>query len=58
MPLLPIGLRCESSSSIVMPLMNCEHADFGLTIVPAAKTPSRRGTRISPVSVLTHTSTN
>ena len=35
-----------------MPPMNCERAVRGLMIRPAAKTPSSRGTRISPVSAL------
>src|SRR5256884_595855 len=41
-----------------MPPRNCERAVFGLTMCPAAKTPSSRGTRTSPVSSLTRTSAN
>ena len=36
-----------------MPPMNCERAVLGLMIRPAANTPSRRGTRTSPVSAST-----
>ena len=45
-------------SPIVMPPTNCERAVRGLMIRPAAKTPSSRGTRISPVSTFTRASTN
>ena len=41
-----------------MPPMNCERAVFGLMMRPAAKTPSMRGTRTSPVSTSTRTSAN
>ena len=43
---------------IVMPPMSCERAVRGLTIRPAANTPSMRGTRTSPVSASTRTSAN
>ena len=41
-----------------MPPISCERAVRGLTIRPAANTPSSRGTRSSPVSMSTRTSTN
>ena len=37
---------------------SCERAVFGLMMRPAAKTPSNRGTRTSPVVTLTRTSAN
>src|SRR6266542_3554271 len=42
----------------VMPPSSCERAVLGLTIRPTAKTPSRRGTRTSPVFSCTRTSAN
>jgi len=43
---------------MVMPPRNCERAVRGLTIRPAAKTPSARGTVISPVPGSISASTN
>ena len=45
-------------SPMVMPPMSCERAVSGLTMRPAANTPSIRGTRTSPVSASTRTSAN
>ena len=45
-------------SPIVIPPMNWEEASWGATMRPAAKTPSSRGTRTSPVSASTLTSAN
>src|SRR6266700_564265 len=42
-------------SPIVMPPRNCERAVFAFMMLPAAKTPSRRGTRTPPLSRLTRT---
>ena len=41
-----------------MPPISCERAVFGLMIRPTSNTPSRRGTRTSPVSACTRTSAN
>jgi hypothetical protein len=43
---------------MVIPPMNWDRAVRGLMIRPAAKTPSSRGTRISPVSAFTRASAN
>jgi hypothetical protein len=43
---------------IVMPPRSCERAVFGLMMRPAAKMPSSRGMRTSPLSRLTRTSAN
>ena len=43
---------------MVIPPISCDRAGAGLTMRPAAKTPSSRGTRTSPVSASTRASTN
>jgi hypothetical protein len=43
---------------MVIPPMNWDRAVRGLMILPAAKTPSNRGARISPVSAFTRASAN
>jgi hypothetical protein len=43
---------------MVIPPISCDLACAGLTMRPAANTPSSRGTRTSPVSASTRTSAN
>ena len=53
-----LSSRSAIESPMVVPPTSCERAVFGLMTWPAAKTPSSRGTRTSPVCTCTRTSAN